>query len=186
MAIWIIFFNSKNNFRFIKTLSTGYFESGSTYVILFSHKILYIICSECNEWIYVCATLGFIGLSFPKQRHLVANCTKMLNKICRAGSTVHGIRQFIAKVRETGFICDAPKCVRTERIPGYIKNVAQFVRENSSISTRHRFQELNIHAPVSVDFYEKISVWRLKKFNYEMVMSISLQEAANWPRLTSQ
>ena len=163
MAIWIIFFNSKNNFRFIKTLSTGYFESGSTYVILFSHKILYIICSECNEWIYVCATLGFIGLSFPKQRHLVANCTKMLNKICRAGSTVHGIRQFIAKVRETGFICDAPKCARTERIPRYIETILRVCKRT------HQYQLVIVFK--NWTFTHQFPLTFTKKFRFDVLQN---------------
>lgn len=64
----------------------------------------------------------------------------------REGPTVPGIRKFIAKVRGTGFIVDAPRRerARTVRTPEHIEAVAESVRENPSTSTRHRSQELNI------------------------------------------
>ena len=60
--------------------------------------------------------------------------------------TAPGIRKFINKVRETGFIVDAPtrQRARTLRTPENIDAVAASVRENPSTSTRHRSQELNI------------------------------------------
>ena len=61
-------------------------------------------------------------------------------------STVSGIHKFIAKVRETRFVIDAPrrKRVRTVRISENSEAVAEYLRKNPSTLACHRSQELNI------------------------------------------
>ena len=50
-----------------------------------------------------------------------------------------GVRNFVAKVRETCFIVDEPRCERAciVRTPDNIEAVAEAVRQSPSISTCH-------------------------------------------------
>ena len=56
------------------------------------------------------------------------------------------MRKFIVKVRETGFIVDAPRGerARAAHTSENIETLAESLCENPSTSTHHRFQKLNI------------------------------------------
>lgn len=90
--------------------------------------------------------------------------------------TEAGIRKFIKKVRETGFIVDAPTRVRTPT-PENIEAVAVSVRESPGTSTRHRAQELTIkrttlrrilHKDLSMTPYKVQLVQELKPRDHPM------------------
>ena len=75
---------------------------------------------------------------------------------------MHSIRKFIAKAREIGIIVNAPRCNRAYTVftPENIKAVAKIVCENMSTATRHRSQEFN--TAIYVEFYEKISPYKVQ------------------------
>ena len=62
----------------------------------------------------------------------------------RKGSTVPGIRRFIAKVRETDSIVDAKRRARTVSTTEHIETVTESVRKYPSTSIHHRSHEMNI------------------------------------------